>query len=103
MEVPDHSTIAEFRRRHEDAISELFVEVLALCAEAGLVAVGEIAVDGTKMRASASYDRNRGYASIVEEILDEAEETDRRISAAAPPITIAASRHADATPIGADQ
>ena len=77
MEVPDHSTIAEFRRRHQDAISELFVGVLALCAEAGLVGLGEIAVDSTKMHASASYDRNRGYASIVEEILDEAERTDR--------------------------
>ena len=73
MEVPDHSTIAEFRRRHQDAIGELFVEVLGLCAEAGLVTLGEISVDGTKLRASAAYDRNRGYASIVEEILDEAE------------------------------
>ena len=77
MQVPDHSTIAEFRRRHEDAVGELFVEVLALCAQAGLVSLGEIAVDGTKMHASASYDRNRGYASIVEEILEEAEQTDR--------------------------
>ena len=39
--------------------------------------LGEIAVDGTKMYASASYDRNRGYASIVEEILEQAEQTDR--------------------------
>jgi transposase/type IV secretory pathway protease TraF len=77
MLVPDHSTIAEFRRRHEAAVGELFVEVLALCAEAGLVLLGEIAVDGTKLRASASYDRNRGYASIVEEILEQAEQTDR--------------------------
>jgi transposase len=77
MEVPDHSTIAEFRRRHQDAVAGLFVAVLALCAEAGLVNVGEIAVDGTKMHASASYDRNRGYASIVEEILGEAEQVDR--------------------------
>ncbi|MGI8712216.1 MAG: transposase, partial [Solirubrobacteraceae bacterium] len=42
MEVPDHSTIAEFRRRHQDAVAGLFVEVLSLCAEAGLVKVGEI-------------------------------------------------------------
>ena len=77
MEVPDHSTVAEFRRRHQDAIAELFVDVLALCAEAGLVMLGEVAVDGTKMRASASYDRNRGYASIVEEILEQAEQVDR--------------------------
>jgi len=74
MEVPDHSTIAEFRRRHQDRIAELFIEVLGLCSEAGLVRVGEIAIDGTKLRASASYDRNRGYASIVAEILEEAEQ-----------------------------
>jgi hypothetical protein len=77
MEVPDHSTVAEFRRRHQDAIAELFVDVLGLCAEAGMVSLGEVSVDGTKIRASASYDRNRGYASIVEEILEEAEQADR--------------------------
>src|SRR5205814_1457658 len=45
--------------------------------EAGLVKVGEIAVDGTRMRANASRDRNRGYESIVSEILREAERIDR--------------------------
>lgn len=77
MQVPDHSTVAEFRRRHETAIGELFTSVLALCGEAGLVRVGEIAVDGTRMRADASRDRNRGYESIVTEILHEAERVDR--------------------------
>lgn len=77
MEVPDHSTVAEFRRRHQDLIAEVFVDVLALCAEAGLVLLDEVSVDGTKLRASAAYDRNRGYASIVEEILDQAEHADR--------------------------
>ena len=77
MAVPDHSTVAEFRRRHERAIGELFVSVLGLCGEAGLVQVGEIAVDGTRMRANASRDRNRGYESIVTEILQEAERIDR--------------------------
>ena len=77
MRVPDHSTIAEFRRRHEVAIGELFVEVLALCQEAGLVSVGVIAIDGTKVKASASRDQNRSYAGIVAEILDEAERIDR--------------------------
>ena len=43
--------------------------VLALCGEAGLVQVGVIAIDGTRMRANASRDRNRGYESIVTEIL----------------------------------
>ena len=77
MQAPDHSTIAEFRRRHEAAIGELFTSVLGLCREAGLVRVGEIAVDGTRMRADASRDRNRGYESIVTEILREAERIDR--------------------------
>src|SRR6201993_2796098 len=77
MQIPDHSTIAEFRRRHETAIGELFVAVLALCREAGLVKVGEVAIDGTKIRANASKDRNRSYESIVSEILDEAERVDR--------------------------
>ena len=60
MQIPDHSTIADFRRRHETTIGELFVSVLSLCGEAGLVRVGEVAVDGTRMRANASRDRNRG-------------------------------------------
>jgi Transposase domain (DUF772) len=77
MQIPDHSTVAEFRRRHETAIGELFSLVLVLCGEAGLVQVGEIAVDGTRMRANASRDRNRGYESIVTEILQEAERIDR--------------------------
>ena len=77
MKVPDHSTIAEFRRRHQDALSDVFVQVLALCAEAGLVKVGVIAIDGTKIRANASRDRNRSYVSIVEELLAEAERVDR--------------------------
>ena len=77
QEIPDHSTIAEFRRRHQDRLGELFVDVLALCAEAGLIAMGEVAIDGTKMLANASLDRNRRYESIVEEILDQAELVDR--------------------------
>ena len=77
MEVPDHSTIAEFRRRHQAALAELFVGVLGLCREAGLVSVGVIAVDGTKIKANASRDQNRCYEGIVAEILDEAERTDR--------------------------
>jgi len=77
LRVPAHSTIAEFRRRHEAGISELFVEVLVLCQEAGLVSVGVIAIDGTKVRASASRDQNRSYEGIVAEILDEAERIDR--------------------------
>jgi transposase len=77
MKVPDHSTIAEFRRRHQDAIAGVFVQVLALCAEAGLVRVGVIAIDGTKIAANASRDAGRSYVSIVEELLADAEQVDR--------------------------
>ncbi|MGO9906896.1 MAG: transposase [Solirubrobacteraceae bacterium] len=62
MRVPDHSTIAEFRRRHESEIAELFDQVLGLCQEAGLVSVGVIMVDGTKIKANASMDQNRSYS-----------------------------------------
>ncbi len=75
--VPDHSTIAEFRKRHEAALADLFNSVLSLCKEAGLVKVGVIAIDGTKIAANASLDANHSYERIVREILDEAEETDR--------------------------
>jgi transposase len=77
MHTPDHSTIAEFRRRHEIEISELFDDVLGLCKEAGLVSVGVITIDGTKIKANASMDQNRSYRELVTEILREAEETDR--------------------------
>jgi hypothetical protein len=75
--APDHSTIAEFRKRHEAALADLFGEVLALCRQAGLVTVGVIAIDGTKIAANASIDANRSHERIVREILDEAAETDR--------------------------
>jgi transposase len=76
---PDHSTIARFRQRHAEALAELFVQVLALCARAGMVKVGRVAVDGTKLRANASLDANRRYRAIREEVermLAEAAETD---------------------------
>jgi transposase len=78
MHTPDHSTIAEFRRRHEIEIEELFDDVLGLCREAGLVSVGVIAIDGTRIKANASMDQNRSYREVVTQILREAEETDRR-------------------------
>ena len=77
MRTPDHSTIAEFRRRHETEIEELFDDVLGLCREAGLVSVGVITIDGTKIKANASMDQNRSYREIVAQILREAEEIDR--------------------------
>src|SRR3954470_19122936 len=52
----DHSTIAEFHCRHERPLAEVFSGVLGLCARAGLVSVGVVAIDGTKMAANASSD-----------------------------------------------
>src|SRR6187455_2452342 len=63
--APDHTTIARFRQRHEDALAELFGEVLWLCADAGLVRVGVVAVDGTKVRANASHHASRDYEQIA--------------------------------------
>lgn len=57
--TPDHATLARFRAGHEAAIEELFAQVLALCVAAGLVTVGVVALDGTKMEASASMQANR--------------------------------------------
>jgi transposase len=74
--VPDHSTIAEFRVRHERALADLFGEVLGLCRAAGLVRVGVIAIDGTKVAANASRDANRCYEQIAREVLEEARRVD---------------------------
>ena len=71
-QVPDHATIARFRVRHEAALGELFSQVLGLCAKAGLVEVGVIAVDGTKLAAMASEKQTRSYDRIAAEILAEA-------------------------------
>jgi transposase len=77
-QAPDHTTIARFRQRHEDAIAGLFGEVLMLCADAGLAGVGVLAVDGTKVHANASHHSNRDYEQLAREFLEEAAETDRR-------------------------
>jgi transposase-like protein DUF772 len=76
--VPDHSTIAEFRVRHEAALAEVFTSFLSLCRKAGLVRVGVVAVDGTKIAANAARAANRSYEQIAREMLAEAAETDRR-------------------------
>jgi transposase len=84
--APDHTTIARFRQRHEAALAELFGEVLALCAEAGMLHVGVVAVDGTKLAANAAPQATRAYEQIAREILAEADaidaEEDARLGAA---------------------
>jgi transposase len=75
-QAPDHTTIARFRQRHELALAGLFGEVLALCAKAGLAKPTVLAVDPTKLHASASRDATRSYEQLAKEILEEAGRVD---------------------------
>ena len=75
-QVPDHTTIARFRARHADELAELFSEVLVLCRKAGLVSVGTLALDGTRIAADAADRKNRTYEQLAKEILEEAAEVD---------------------------
>src|SRR3954447_25250527 len=63
-QAPDHATIARFRRRHQEALAQLFGQILRLCVDAGLVKVGVIAVDGSKVAADASDRSIRSYEQI---------------------------------------
>jgi len=65
---PDHATIAEFRRRHLEALARLFVQVLRLCEKAGLVRLGHVALDGTKVRANASKHKAMSYGRMEEKV-----------------------------------
>jgi len=58
---PDHDSIAEFRKRHLKALGGLFVQVLRLCQRAGLVKLGHVALDGTKVKANASKHKAMSY------------------------------------------
>ncbi len=76
---PDHTTIARFRARHEDALESIFTASLRLCAKAGMATVGLVALDGTKMAANASMSANRTKETIdheVEEMFADAKATD---------------------------
>ncbi len=91
-ERPDHSTIAQFRKQHRPALETLFVQVLALCRDAGMVKLGHVALDGTKLRANASKHAAMSYkrmkeaepelARQVQEWLDQAQQGDAADDAA---------------------
>ena len=86
FQKPDFRTISVFRRRHLTALAGLFQQVLVLCRRAGLVTLGHVALDGTKVKANASkhkamsYERmekaDREFADVVKGWLDQAEITD---------------------------
>jgi len=66
MQRPDFRTISDFRKRHSAGLRGLFVQVLRLCREAGLVKLGHVALDGTKIKANASKHKAMSYARMVE-------------------------------------
>jgi transposase len=73
--VPDHATVARFVVRHEAALGGLFGSVLGLCARAGLVSAGVVAIDGTRLAADANREANLDYERIAREIVAEAKAT----------------------------
>ena len=82
MAKPDHSTICDFRLRHRRALAATFVQVLQLCQKAGLVKLGHVALDGTKMKANASKHKAMSYARMVQAERELAEEVERWLSRA---------------------
>ena len=83
---PDHDTIAEFRKRHLEALAGLITQALLLCAKAGLVKLGHAAIDGSKIKANANKHKAQSYArrgetearlkQEIEALLQQAEATD---------------------------
>jgi transposase len=77
--IPDHATIARFRADHQGAFEQVFVDILRLCAAAGLASLGTVAIDSTKIEANAAISANRKAETIraeVERILREAQVAD---------------------------
>jgi len=85
---PDHDTIADFRKTHLQALAGLFVNVLQLCQKAGLVKLGHLSLDGTKVKANASKHKAMSYDRMdktlqqleaeVEQLLEEAKTVDEQ-------------------------
>lgn len=85
---PDHDSIASFRKRHLAALGGLFTQVLRLCQEAGLVKLGHVALDGSRIKANASKHKAMSYARLcrseeelgkeVERLLADAEREDQK-------------------------
>jgi transposase len=85
---PDHDTIANFRQQHLQALAGLFVQALRLCSKAGLIQLGSIAIDGTKMMANASTrhsvshqklgEQEQYWRATVERLLTEAQRKDEQ-------------------------
>lgn len=86
--IPDHCTISRFRTRYMDVVADLLGQCLGLCAEAGLVNLGVVAIDGTKIQANASLAANRTFETLAKELEKAAAAVDKaKVQALAVPGT----------------
>lgn len=79
---PDHDSLAEFRKRHLQELAKLFLQVLQLCERAGLVKLGQVAIDGSKLRANASKHKAMSYDRMCEKEQQLQAEVERLLKAA---------------------
>ena len=82
LDPPDFRTISDFRKRHLKALAALFVQVLKLAEKAGLVRLGHVALDGTKIKANASKHKAMSYARMKRREAELQAEVDRWLAAA---------------------
>ena len=82
LDAPDFRTISDFRKRHLKALASLFTQVLKLCAQAGLVKLGHVALDGTKIKANASKHKAMSYERMAKRAAELEAEVARWMSAA---------------------
>ena len=80
---PDHSRIAAFRRDHLEALRGLFVQVLMLCQNAGMVKLGHVAIDGTKVQGNASKHKAMSYERMLQTELRLGQQVDGLLNRAA--------------------
>src|SRR5579864_3749358 len=83
VDPPDFRTISQFRKRHLEALAGLFVQVLKLAEKAGLVKLGHVALDGTKIKANASKHKAMSYERMKKREAELAAEVERWLKAAA--------------------
>jgi DDE family transposase len=80
---PDHDTIADFRQTHLQNLAGLFIQALQLCAKAGLIQLGHVAIEGSKLKANASKHKAMSYERMVEKEKPLQEEVDKLLAQAA--------------------
>src|SRR6201981_3997291 len=82
LDAPDFRTVSDFRKRHLKALAGLFAQVLKLCEQAGLVKLGHVALDGTKIKANASKHKAMSYERMEQRAAELEAEVARWLSAA---------------------